>query len=131
MRDFTDALEGGVPGNIGEAREFNGDDELKFKEAPEFGRESRYSYSFWMRLPESDKRMIVFHQSRAADDSGFRGIQFVVDNGKLEFSKIHFWPGNAVRVGTESRVAAGVWTHVVVTHDGSGDAKGFNFLLTV
>ena len=60
--DFTDALEGGVPGVIGEAREFNGDDELKFKEAPEFGRESRYSYSFWMRLPESDKRMIVFHQ---------------------------------------------------------------------
>lgn len=127
--DFTDALEGGVPGVIGEAREFNGDDELKFKEAPEFGRESRYSYSFWMRLPESDKRMIVFHQSRAADDSGFRGIQFVVDNGKLEFSKIHFWPGNAVRVRTESRVAAGVWTHVVVTHDGSGDAKGIELFV--
>ncbi|MEC8475353.1 MAG: DUF1553 domain-containing protein, partial [Planctomycetota bacterium] len=127
--DFTDALEGVVPGVIGEAREFNGDDELKFKEAPEFGRESRYSYACWMRLPESDKRMIVLHQSRAADDSGFRGIQFVVDDGKLEFSKIHFWPGNAVRVRTKSGVPAGVWTHVVVTHDGSGSAKGIRLFV--
>ena len=68
--------------------------------------------------------MIVLHQSVAAEDSGFRGLQLNINNGHPEFSMIHFWPGNAVRVQSRSTIPVGQWSHLAVTHDGSGTAAG-------
>ncbi len=121
---FEDGLEGAIEGVVGNARRFNGDDEFKLGDAPELGRESRFSLSFWMKPPNHSKRMTVLHQSRAADDSGFRGLQVVLDEGRLEFSMIHFWPGNAARVVTKEKIPPDAWSQVVITHDGSGRVKG-------
>ena len=121
---FEAGLEGAVVGVVGNASRFNGDDEMKLNEAPELGRESRFSLSFWIRPSGDAKRMTVLHQSRAADDSGFRGIQVVLEESRLEYSMIHFWPGNAVRLITNDKLPKQTWSHVVITHDGSGRAGG-------
>lgn len=121
---FEDGLEGAVAGVVGSASRFNGDDEMKLNNAPELGRESRFSLSFWIRPTGDEKRMTVLHQSRAADDSGFRGIQVVLEDNRLEYSMIHFWPGNAVRLVANEKLPEQKWSHVVITHDGSGRASG-------
>ena len=54
--------------------------------------------SVWVKPAVSQPRMLVLHQSVAAEDSAFRGLQLTIDDGKPEVSLIHFWPGDAVRV---------------------------------
>ncbi|WP_197454461.1 DUF1553 domain-containing protein [Stieleria varia] len=117
-------LDGNVDGVVGKATRCNGDDAIACKDAPLFGRASSFSYSLWVRPEIQTPRMIVLHQSRAAEDSGFRGLELVLDDGHPQFSMIHFWPGNAVRVRAVDAIPVAQWTHLAVTHDGSGRADG-------
>ena len=123
------ALEGGVQGVLGDATRCNGDQEIACNGAPEFGRTSPFSFSLWVKPAAEQPRMLVLHQSVAAEDSGFRGLQLTVDSGHPEFSMIHFWPGNAVRIQSTSPIPMGQWTHLAVTHDGSGRADGLRLLV--
>ena len=123
------SLEGEHQGVVGKATACDGDREIKCDEAPEFGRTDPFAYSLWVRPAERKPRMIVLHQSRAAEDAGFRGIQLTLDDGRPEFSMIHFWPGNAVRIRSKRLAPTGKWTHVAVTHDGSGRAAGLRLFV--
>jgi Protein of unknown function (DUF1553)/Protein of unknown function (DUF1549)/Concanavalin A-like lectin/glucanases superfamily len=122
-------LESGAEGIVGSATLCNGDDQIACDGAPEFGRTSPFSLSLWVKPAAQKPRMLVLHQSVAAEDSGFRGLQLTIDDGHPEFSMIHFWPGNAVRVQTREAIPTNEWTHVVVSHDGSGQAKGLRLLV--
>ena len=126
---YSHPLDGEAEGVFGKSTVCNGDDEIKCAEAPLFGRTSPLSYSIWVNPAEEKARMIVLHQSRAAEDSGFRGIQLTIDQGHPEFSMIHFWPGNAVRIRAQEPVRSGQWSHVAVTHDGSGRADGLRLFI--
>lgn len=121
---FALPLEGDVEGIVGKATRCNGDDAIQCKEAPEFGRTSEFTYSIWVRPQTHGPRMLVLHQSRAAEDSAFRGLELTIDDGHPQFSMIHFWPGNALRVRAQQSIPTEQWTHLAVTHDGSGRAGG-------
>ena len=69
---------------------------------------------------------MVFHRSRAWTDAGSRGYQLLIEDGKLSWSLVHFWPGNAISIQTTSEVTPGEWTHVAVTYDGSSRADGLS-----
>ncbi|MDV6030526.1 MAG: DUF1553 domain-containing protein [Phycisphaera sp. RhM] len=121
---FASPLEGTVDGVVGKATVCNGDDAIEYKDAPLFGRTSEFSYSLWVRPESQGPRMMVLHQSRAAEDAAFRGVELTLDEGHPQFSMIHFWPGNAMRVRSVEQIPTGRWTHLAVTHDGSGRAEG-------
>ena len=121
---FAASLDGTIEGVIGLATICDGDEAIKFEDAPRFGRTSAFSYSLWVRPQTNGPRMVLLHQSRAAEDAAFRGLELTLDNGYPQFSMIHFWPGNAMRVRAADEIPEGAWTHLAVTHDGSGRADG-------
>jgi hypothetical protein len=82
-----------------------------------------------MQIPDYKDRSVVFHRSRAWTDSGSRGYQLLIEDGKLSMSLIHFWPGNAIRIRAKEKAPERQWIHVVVTYDGSSRADGLKLYL--
>ena len=112
-----------VPGHEGQAVEFTGDDavELPFGN---FHRHEPFSVALWLKTPDVKERAVVFHRSRAWTDAASRGYELLIEQGKLQWSLIHFWPGNALSIRTKEPVPLDTWTHVVVTNDGSSRVAG-------
>ena len=122
-------LDGDRPGVISNATLSDGDNQIVVPDAPEFGRTSPFTYSLWVKPAIEQPRMMLLHQSVAAEDSAFRGIQLTLHNGLPQFSMIHFYPGNALRIESETAVPVDQWSHIVVSHDGSGTAAGLRLFI--
>ena len=117
-----------IPGVAGKAIRLSGDDEYHLKQG-NFKRSAPFSLALWMKTPELKDRAIVFHRSQAWTDAGSRGYQLLIEKGKLSFSLIHFWPGNALRIRTRVPFAVKEWVHVAITYDGSSRADGARLFL--
>jgi hypothetical protein len=131
---LVNAIAGGAPANIrgenkltpgqqGNAIEFTGDDPVDLP-LGNFRREEPFSVSLWLRTPDAKERAVVFHRSRAWTDAASRGYELLIEDGRLKWSLIHFWPGNAASIAAEAPLTPGEWTHVVVSSDGSSRAAG-------
>ena len=119
-------LKGGnklVPGKVGKAVEFTGDDAVDLT-VGNFHRNEPFSVSLWLKTPDKKDRAVVFHRSQAWTDAASRGYELLIEDGKLKWSLIHFWPGNAISIRAKADVLLNAWTHVVVTSDGSSRAAG-------
>lgn len=112
-----------VEGYAGQAIEFTGDDAIDLPFG-NFARHEPFSVSLWLKTPDEKERAVVFHRSRAWTDAASRGYEFLIEDGRLKWSLIHFWPGNAISVATRDKVAVDQWQHVTVTYDGSSRAAG-------
>ncbi len=125
---FDDAKVGGenklVPGISGQAIEFGGDDAFACAGSGQYGRNSAFTVSLWLRPIENKPRIAILHQCVAAEDASYRGYSLILDNGHLQFSLIHFWPGNAIQVQSLNTIPVNEWTHVAVSYDGSSEAAG-------
>lgn len=130
---FDDAQAAGdykpVDGKAGKAIEFGGDDAFTCKGAGQFGRVTPFTFGMWVKPAEHRPRMIVLHQSVAAEDSAFRGQSLVLDNGHPTFSLVHFWPGNAIRIAAKQTIPVKDWTHLTVTYDGLSRAAGLRLYI--
>ncbi len=82
-----------------------------------------------MKTPDVKERAVVFHRSRAWTDAASRGYELLIEDGKLKWSLIHFWPGNAISIKTKSDLPVDQWTHVAVTYDGSSQASGLQIFV--
>ena len=131
---LASAIAGGAPANIrgenklapgqqGNAIEFTGDDPVDLP-LGNFRREEPFSVSLWLKTPDVKERAVVFHRSRAWTDAASRGYELLIEDGRLKWSLIHFWPGNAASIAAETPLTPGEWTHVVVSSDGSSRAAG-------
>jgi len=123
--------DGGSPGKIGGAKTFDGDRGFVCKDAEEktsvgdFSRARPFSFSLWVKPAEHRSRTVLFHRSRAAEDSAFRGYGLTLDEGIPTFTLAHFWPGNALRVrAAAGKLPLGEWSHLTVTYSGSSRAGG-------
>lgn len=114
-----------VPGKIGNAIEFTGDDAV---DTPlgNFRRHQPFSISLWLKTPDVKERAVVLHRSRAWTDAASRGYELLIEDGRLKWSLIHFWPGNAVSIRAKELLKVNEWTQVVVTYDGSSRADGLH-----
>ncbi len=112
-----------VPGQVGKAIELTGDDGYVVKKA-RFHRYQPFTVGLWLNTPDVKQRAVVFHHTAGWTDAGSRGYQLLIEQGKLSWSLIHFWPGNALRIVTESAIPTDQWLHVTVTSDGSSRADG-------
>ena len=54
------------------------------------------------------------------------GYELLIEDGRLKWSLIHFWPGNAISIAAHEKVPVGQWQHVTVTYDGSSRADGLH-----
>jgi hypothetical protein len=112
-----------VPGRLGQALRFTGDDPVNFPAPGAVDRTTPFTASFWLRTPAVLKQGIVFHR-QAGTDTGFHGTELSFDDGRLFFALVRFWPGNAIAVRTRAVLPAQEWVHVAVSYDGSGRAAG-------
>ena len=112
-----------VPGRFGQAVEFTGDDPVDLP-LGNFERSQPFSVSLWLKTPDVKDRAVVFHRSRAWTDAGSRGYELLIEDGRLKWSLIHFWPGNAISIAAQKPLPLNQWTHVVVASDGSSRAAG-------
>ena len=112
-----------VPGRVGNAVEFTGDDAVDLP-VGNFHRHEPFSVSLWLKTPDVKARAVVFHRSKAWTDAASRGYELLIEDGKLKWSLIHFWPGNAISIRARDTLPLNEWTHVVVTSDGSSRAAG-------
>jgi hypothetical protein len=113
-----------VEGKRGRAIQFNGDDEFPPGDNTQWSRTQPFTIALWLKSNQHAPRTMVLHRSRAAEDAAFRGMQLVLEDGKVDLGLIHFWPGNAVRIRATQPIAAQQWTHIAVTYDGSSRASG-------
>jgi hypothetical protein len=130
----ANALEGGeaavvkgenavVEGRGGKVMAFTGDDAVDLP-VGNFQRHQPFSVALWMKTPDVKERAVVMHRSRAWMDAASRGYELLIEEGKIKWSLIHFWPGNAISVRTREPVAVEEWVHVTVSYDGSSRANG-------
>lgn len=114
-----------VGGRLGQAVQFSGDDPV---DTPlgNFKREEPFSISLWLQTPDVKERAVVLHRSRAWTDAASRGYELLIEEGRLKWSLIHFWPGNAISIRAREALKPGEWTHVVVTYDGGSRASGLH-----
>ncbi len=112
-----------VAGRVGNAVEFTGDDPVDLP-IGNFQRHEPFSVALWVKTPDKKERAVVFHRSRAWTDAASRGYELLLEDGKLKWSLIHFWPGNAISIRAQEALPLNEWTHVVVTSDGSSRAGG-------
>jgi hypothetical protein len=117
-----------VPGKVGQALRFTGDDAATFPAPASLDRGQPFSAAFWLWTPEVMKQGIVFHR-QAGTDTGFHGPELSFDDGRLSFALVRFWPGNAAAVRTRAALPAKQWVHVTVTYDASGRAAGMHVFL--
>ena len=112
-----------VEGHNGKAIKFSGDDAVDLP-LGNFHSYDPFSVSLWLKTPDVKDRAVVFHRSRAWTDAASRGYELLIVEGKLQWSLIHFWPGNAISIRSKEPLKLNEWTHVVVTNDGSSKAAG-------
>lgn len=129
---FEDAEKQGAnqlsPGKQGRAVRLTGDDEVQL-EVGNFRRFEPFSIALWINTPDEKSRAVIFHRSRGWTDSGSRGYQLLLEEGRLSASLIHFWPGNAIRIRTPGKIPVEQWLHVTVTYDGSSRADGLSIFV--
>ena len=71
-----------VPGKIGNAVEFTGDDPVNLPFG-NFRREEPFTVSLWLKTPDVKDRAVVFHRSRAWTDAASRGYELLIEDGRL------------------------------------------------
>jgi hypothetical protein len=89
-----------------------------------FDRFEPFSLALWIQTPDFKDRAVIIHRSMSWTDAGSRGYQLLIEDGKLNVSLIHFWPGNAISISAREPVPLNQWTHVAITYDGSSRAAG-------
>jgi hypothetical protein len=112
-----------VEGHEGSAVKLTGDHPVQTP-VGNFRRSQPFTVSLWLKAPTRYERAVVFHRSQAWTDAASRGYELLVLDGHLQWSLIHFWPGDAISVRCAEPLPVGEWVHVTVSNDGSSRASG-------
>ena len=114
-----------VEGKFGKGIHFSGDDVLNFPSGfGDFNRHQTFTMAFWINPTQELERGVVVRRSKAWTDAASRGIEVLIENGRLSPALIHFWPGNAIRIRSKNKLPLNQWTHIGLTYDGSSRASG-------
>ena len=117
-----------IHGKMGKAIKLTGDDSIGTK-VGDFHREQPFTVSLWLQTPDVKDRAVIFSRSKAWHDAASRGYELLLIDNHLQWSLIHFWPGNAISIKTKTPVKPGEWVHVTVTNDGSSSADGLQIYM--
>lgn len=118
-----------IAGQIDQGLQLSGENNVSLKTGSDFTRDQPFTIALWLKAPERFERAVVFHRSQAWTDSGSRGYELLIEDGKLSAGVIHFWPGNALRVVGADDLPLNRWVHVAVRYDGSSRAEGLSLFV--
>ncbi len=122
--DGPELVDVDADGRAGRALYFSGDNGANFPGVAEFAHWQPFSFALRIRVSEPKPRAVVLRRSRAWTDAGSQGYQLLLEEGRLSWSLVHFWPGDAIAVRTRAELPLSRWVHVVATYDGSARAAG-------
>ena len=84
-----------------------------------------FSYGAWVRGENLAGALL----SRMDEAHAYTGWDLWFENNAFGAHLIHEWPGNAIKVISETRLPPNAWCHVLVTCDGSSKAAGVKLYL--
>jgi len=84
-----------------------------------------FSYGAWIRRESEGGSPLA----RMDEGKDYRGWDLHLFGGKPTVHIIHQWPQNAIKVVSQLTIPKGEWSHVFVTYDGSGKAKGVHIYI--
>lgn len=116
-------------GKKGKGLLLRGDNNVTFKPGGDFSRNQPFSISMWVKPNQEFERSVILHRSRAWTDSGSRGYELLIENGRLSGALIHFWPGNAMRIVSKEKLEVNRWSQIGFTYDGSSKASGMRLFI--
>ncbi len=117
-----------VAGMTGKAIKLTGDHAVTTT-LGNFHRQEPFSVSLWLQTPEVKARAVVMHRSRAWTDAASRGYELLIEEGRLKWSLIYFWPGDAISIRATDPLPVNEWVQVTVTSDGSSRAEGLRLFV--
>ncbi len=111
------------PGKFGQGILADGDSLTRL---PDFGikhADQPVSFSLWIKPATRYPRAVVFANS-SSFDRPFSGYETLLEEGRVTWSLVREFPGNAISITTFEEIPAKEWTHITVTSDGSREAAG-------
>jgi hypothetical protein len=106
---------------FGPALELDGSNFLECGDEAAFGFLDKFTLMAWIK-PANARRGTVF--SRMVDEPQGEGYSAVFRDGKLQVNLVKRWLDDAIRIETKEALAAGAWTHLAITYDGTRLASG-------
>ncbi len=91
-------------------------------DAGDFEKDQAFSFGAWIKLPEAGMTGSVI--ARMDNTDGYRGWDLWLEENRVATHIVHKWPDDALKVVARRAAQPGVWTHVLVTYDGSAKAAG-------
>ena len=111
-------------GKTGPAPRFGKDVTAAFAGVGDYDQEQPFSFGSWVYVPENYNGAAAI-LSRMDEGNHYRGWDLWIEKGEFASHIVHQWPGSAIKVRTNKRLAkTGQWHHVMATYDGSGKAEG-------
>ena len=118
-----------VPGKNGNAFQFDGINFLNLGDDGDFEWYSRFSFGSWINPPSERRTKDAGLFSKRNGEQKRGGYDLILTpKNRLSARLIHD-NQHYVQVTTTRAVPADAWTHVFVTHDGSGRAAGFTLYI--
>ncbi len=115
-----------VAGKVAGALSFDGNTYCELGDAFGFDWKDKASYGAWVYPTSGDSLTVV---SRMDEAAGIRGWDIFIQGGKVFAHLIHKWEDNAIRISSKAAIEMNKWSHVFVTYDGSGKAKGLHIYI--
>ncbi|MEQ1936419.1 MAG: DUF1549 domain-containing protein, partial [Fimbriimonadaceae bacterium] len=117
-----------VEGKKGKAVTFDGENGIAFKGLGARERWEAFTWAFWLSDPRSIGPVVLLHRT-GGTDVGFCGFDLMLEDGFLTARVMRHWPGNALAIRSNERLAKDAWQHLTWSWDGSGDASGLRLYL--
>lgn len=113
----------------GHAIRLSGENAVEFPGVGVFHRFDAFSIALNLKVPEAFDRAVVIHRTKSWTDSGSRGYQVLIEDGRVTVALVHFWPGDAAAIRSAAQLPVDQWTHIAFTYDGSSSAAGLRLYL--
>ena len=111
-------------GRDGQAMKFDGRNYLSLGDVGDFEESSRFSFGGWVKPSAYPKKMAGLLVRRNGEQRR-GGYELGMDsNGNLVGSLVHDQKKEKIVVKTKNSILRNQWTHVFMTYNGSGKAKG-------
>ena len=118
-----------VPGHMGKALRFNGDNFLTMGEVGDFEYYDQFSVGVWIKHTRKHTRTAGMISRRNGEQKR-QGYDLSIEkDGKINVRLIHHAGRHQIHVQTRYPVSANRWHQVIFTYDGSGDAKGIKIFI--
>lgn len=108
-------------GRLGKAVSFDGGRYLDAGDIGNFGYLDKLSLAAWV-FPRGTRGGTIL--SRMLDTAESLGYSIVLNEGRIHANLVNRWLDDAIRVETVDRLPPDQWHHVMMTYDGSREARG-------